>query len=322
LCSSLSIDNDSNHIVRRSAFAQIREGDDERLMRRHHRTFILVFALIGLVGSLIITPTSAVANNEEFPERIPVPSPDMPIWTEQPQNQTLEYGDNFEYQVNLTGGLGYWWFVSDTLHFRINGGVASDHATIRSNGILNIGVYYLRITIWDQTYDRLEAEIWITVEDTIYPEVQGPDDLEFIEGERDHNLTWVAYDNNPYYYSVTRNGATIDEGHWLEPLQVFSISIGFLPSGTYQYELTIWDNGDNSVESGVLVHVRQNGTRTSSTEPDPYARTGEIERIVYVPKPDILFIEVFAIVVISGLAGLVMISAVATKKHELGFSYD
>jgi hypothetical protein len=281
--------------------------------------FMLLSLMIFL--GLILTPSfaSATLSYHSGDEAQPIPSPDMPRWTEQPQNQTVEYGDSFSYQVNISGSLGYWWFVSDNVHFRINAGVASDHATITNNRILNIGVYYLRITCWDVEYDRLEAEIWITVQDTIIPEVSGPENLEFMEGERNHTLTWSAHDANPYYYSITKNGAIMEEGYWVEPHHEFYYEIGFIPAGTYAYVLELWDAGENSASWSVTVHVRANESAQVTSTEDPYARTGEIERVYYVPEPEYLFIELFAIVVLSGLTGLVMISAIATKKHEFGF---
>ena len=286
-----------------------------------HRIIIAFVLLATLVGSslfslnaaaIVLQRNSLIAN--------PVPAPDAISWKEQPQNHTLEYGEEFKYQVNLTGGVGYWWFVSDNLHFRISASAGADLGIIRSNGDLSIGVYYLRITVWDQNYVRLTADIWITVQDSFYPEIEGPENIEFTQGERNHNISWVAYDANPYYYVISKSGGDIEEGHWLEPLTVFTIALGFLPSGTFIYKLTLWDHGNNSAYSSVIVHVHQNETAQSDSTQDPYVRTGEIEKIVYVPKPDIMFIEFFAIIILTGLTGLVMISALGTKKHEFGFT--
>ncbi|MHA1907686.1 MAG: hypothetical protein ACW98Y_10365 [Candidatus Thorarchaeota archaeon] len=292
------------------------------IVRRVHRIIGLTLFFVILVGPSLIPLNAAAAElRDDVWESKPIPTPDMPKWTEQPQNQSVEFGDTFSYIVNITGTLGYWWFVSDNIHFRINAESAADHATINSNGILGIGDYYLKITVWDQTYDRLEAEIWISVRDTVYPNIEGPDTLEYMEGERNHSITWVATDANPYYYVITKSGASMEEGHWLEPYQEFTFNLGFLPSGTFIYRLQVWDHGNNTVSWSAVVHVRQNETAGSTDDDeDPYARTGEIEQVFYVPKPDVMFIELFAIVVLSGLTGLVLISAIATKRHEFGFA--
>ena len=47
------------------------------------------------------------------------PSPDSPVWRETPQNITLEYGDRLHLQVNLSHGVGLWWFVNDDYYFSI-----------------------------------------------------------------------------------------------------------------------------------------------------------------------------------------------------------
>ncbi|MFW9848922.1 MAG: hypothetical protein ACFFF4_07260 [Candidatus Thorarchaeota archaeon] len=291
-------------------------------MPRHaiRENLIATTLVVAFLCMFILTPRVSAGNSKEWTRNEdPVPEPDMPKWAVQPQNQTVEYGDAFEYVVNITDGLGYWWFVSDTLHFRITYSPASDYAYIHSNGVLGIGEYYLKITVWDQSYDRLEAEIWITVDDTIYPDVTGPEDIEYTQGELNHNLTWVAYDANPYYYVITKSGGSIEEGHWLHQHQTFTLNLGFLPSGVYIYRLTVWDHGNNSMMASAVVHVRSNESSQESETVNMYERSREAEKIYYVKKPDVLFIEFFAIVILSGLTSLVTISAIATKKHEFGF---
>ena len=67
------------------------------------------------------------------------------------------------------------------------------------------------------------------------------------------------------------------------------------------------------------MHVISDGNETIRTSND-YLVNRNAERYLYIDPPNILFIEVFAIFVLSGLVGLVMMAAIAGKGHEFGFN--
>lgn len=283
-------------------------------------TLLVSLILIGF--GLPIAGTEMKYQNHTFKEAFSpqTPAPDMPSWMEQPANQTIELGDRFELTVSiLVGEVGYEWRVSDEENFVIGTGSEPNTAIVQDTHVLDIGVYFLRITVWDLYYDRLTADIYIHVEDSQVPVIDPAEDLEFVEGTLGHNITWIARDANPSHYTIEMNGILLEEGPWEEEICRFYLIIYNLKAGTYTCTLTVWDLGYNTASSSATVYVSPNPNATDNAH-NPRLRSGGSEKVIYVSKPDILFIEIFAAVIFSGLAGLVMISAIAGKKHEFGFS--
>ncbi len=247
------------------------------------------------------------------------PVPDAPQWIEIPQNVTLEYGERFSLTVNVSTSAAAW-AISDEQNFKINWRWGAYSATIKDNGALPIGVYFLRIYVWDLQYSGISADIWITVVDSHIPEIESPGVIEYLQGSnRSMTFSWIASDANPVSYLITLNTALVEMGDWVDEERTFTVSIGHLRKGTYIYELTLEDIGGNIASDRVTVHVTSDGSETVVISHD-YLVNRNAERYVYVDPPKILFIEVFAIFVLSGLVGLVMVAAVAGKGHEFGFN--
>ncbi len=282
---------------------------------------VLVCSLVLFAGLLLpfmksgmtdMATMGAVASNQ--------PSPDSPVWRELPQNITLEYGDRLHLQVNLSQGVGLWWFVNDEYHFSISQETGTTSAIITDNMVLPIGVYYLRITVWDSSYTSLTAEIYVHVVDSSFPRIEGPTAIEFMQSDMGMDFSWTCYDENPVSYVITLNGNLLDYGNWTHSPEVFAVHIGHLPPGYYVYSILAKDIGNNTSAASVLVHVIENqNAETSSITQSPQV-TSRFERYTYVPAPRVAFIEMFAIIVISGLAAFVTLAAIATRAEEFGFS--
>ena len=106
-----------------------------------------------------------------------------------------------------------------------------------------------------------------------------------------------------------------------EEYQVFEFSLNSLRPGTYIYHLTLIDLGSNVVEDSVTVHVRQDeNATTADTTISSYENDEPV--VTYNPyfsKSYMSHMEMFAVIVISGLAGMVSIAALAGKSKEFGF---
>lgn len=277
-----------------------------------------VIALAGWLLPLTIAIPVNTVNGWVYDN--PVPVPRAPVWKEIPQNVTLEYGNRLYLQVNLSQGVGLWWFVSDENHFSITYEPGNTSAVIKDNMVLPVGIYYVRITVWDSSYTRLTADIYIHVVDSHFPKIEGPTAIEFMQSETGMDFGWTCYDENPLSYVITLNGNLLDYGNWTHNPQVFSVHVGHLPPGYYVYSITAKDIGNNTSVASVLVHVLENpNAEPSSTTQSPKS-TSRVEQYSYVPAPRVAFIEMFAVIVISGLAAFVILAAIATRAEEFGFS--
>lgn len=249
------------------------------------------------------------------PQRI-----DAPQFVEIPGNVTLEYGSRFSMTLNLTGYSAAW-AINDEENFAIGWTWGCTSAYIHDTHILSVGVYLVRVYVWDEQYAGTSIDIWITVVDSFFPSIEGPGNIEFVEGtNRSRTFTWYAFDANPLSYTITLNSMLAEQGDWTEESCEFSVAIGHLRKGSYAYKLSLQDIGGNIATNSVLVHVLPGGNETSIRTSVDYLINRNSEKYVYIDPPSILFIELFSIIVLSGLVGLVMMAAVAGKAHEFGFT--
>ena len=80
-------------------------------------------------------------------------------------NQTLQYKTDLGYIINATDSSGIDCFtVNDTTNFNIN---CSGY--LRNNTLLNVGLYWLNITVNDTLGNRDSALMWVNITDTTAP---------------------------------------------------------------------------------------------------------------------------------------------------------
>jgi hypothetical protein len=84
-----------------------------------------------------------------------------PTWGVAPVSQTVVHGESFSYQLYATdiSGIGGW-SVNDTIHFHITGSGLITNATV-----LNVGDFFVNISVWD-LYDNT---VWLVIEITVIP---------------------------------------------------------------------------------------------------------------------------------------------------------
>ncbi|MFX1442767.1 MAG: hypothetical protein ACFFHV_05080, partial [Promethearchaeota archaeon] len=86
---------------------------------------------------------------------------DTPTWDVMPTNQTIQYGNDFSYDLNASdsSGIDNWW-INDTLNFAIG-----NDGMITNIVILSVGVYWLEVRAYD-AYGRCCSAIFkVTVEE-------------------------------------------------------------------------------------------------------------------------------------------------------------
>jgi hypothetical protein len=85
---------------------------------------------------------------------------EVPNWIEIPQNQVINYGVEFVYDVNASDNVAvtvYW--LNNTAHFEID-----SQGVITNMTVLDSGTYSLTIRAFDSSGNYISAEILITVE--------------------------------------------------------------------------------------------------------------------------------------------------------------
>lgn len=88
-----------------------------------------------------------------------------PTWVTLPQNQVIDSGTSFDYQLQATDLSGIsQWLINDTIHFTIDG---TGHIT--STTILSAGHYGLNVTLTDPHGNMLSATFSVTVQETTLP---------------------------------------------------------------------------------------------------------------------------------------------------------
>ncbi len=91
--------------------------------------------------------------------------------------------------------------------------------------------------------------------DTIKPVIDVPEEIVFVEGTKNHVITWSPSDLHPFSYSITQNSKLIASGIW-NGGQI-GISIADLSPGQYQFNCTVLDLAGNTKSSMVSVEVQE-----------------------------------------------------------------
>ncbi len=109
-----------------------------------------------------------------------VPEDNPPTWIEMPTDQTIEFGTNFQYDLNASdsSGLDTWW-INDTTHFTI-----TEQGVITNTAPLTVGTYGFQVMVNDTYNNILAATVILIVQDTTPPIwIQTPTDQEIVFGQ-------------------------------------------------------------------------------------------------------------------------------------------
>lgn len=236
-----------------------------------------------------------------------------PEWTVIPENQNIEFGEDFSYllQASDLSGISYYW-VNDTTRFEIVENL------IENLEVLPIGSYGIEVRAFDQYDNFCSATITVTVQDTVLPEITHPQDVEYVVGDLGNTIEWTFNDNNPSSYQVYLNNELFQEGLWNESSDSISVNIDGLAVGMYTFRCVIYDQGSNSVYDQVSVVVTDTTststteTTTSTTETtDTRTNTTSTETT----EDDLMTIQLLAVGV--GAGGVVVVLALIAKKGFL-----
>ncbi|MCE7737083.1 MAG: hypothetical protein GPJ54_19510 [Candidatus Heimdallarchaeota archaeon] len=129
---------------------------------------------------------------------------------------------------------------------------------ISING-LSVGVYSFIITINDTDGNSLPDEVIVTVIDTTNPLSDDPIDITYEMGVSGNQIIWIATDNHPDMYVVTKDGQAYESGNWISSVPI-NIIIDGLSLGIYTFVITFNDTTNNEITNTVIVTVEDTTT--------------------------------------------------------------
>jgi parallel beta-helix repeat protein len=183
-----------------------------------------------------------------------------PEWITPPVNELIEQGDRIMMKVeafDLYGISSYW--VNDTERFSIDAG-----GTLLDTEVLPLGSYPVEVRAYDPSMNFIFAVILITVEDTTLPQIDGPPNLTYDEGDTGNSILWTISDLNPFLYKVYLDGELIESGAWTELVHTIEASADGLPPGTHIFRLELSDLAGNNASDEVTVTVNPRTPETTT----------------------------------------------------------
>ncbi len=181
-------------------------------------------------------PINGTADNDDpYPLMSPTFSPVVNHWTTPPSDQTLEYGLDFEYQVEQSGETIVAALINDTTHFSIDLTL-----TIRNTTNLVVGLYPLAVRARNIHGYYLLGIFTLNVSDTTAPSwINFPSTL-------------VREYNELFYYQIQATDLSGIDHYELIADEAFYMNWAgnisqnsWLPVGEYMFEVRVFDIYDN-----------------------------------------------------------------------------
>ena len=179
--------------------------------------------------------------------RVIVESAAPPQWVEVPEDQHVEYGDMFYYDLNATdlSGLMAWW-INDTALFSID-----EHGVIQSLDALEVATYGLKVHVSDILGHVTIGEFNVIVEDTTPPSWVS------VPGDRSA-FCWIGftYDLNAQDISGLHTWWVNDTEHFSIDADGIITNTTFLTGGLYGLEVFVNDTYGNVLSAEFTVDVK------------------------------------------------------------------
>jgi len=195
---------------------------------------VLENATVLLVGSyglqVVVTNIYGSSISTKFTVEVLSWDTAPPSWVTTPDNQALEYGDAFHYDVNATdpSGIDQWWL--NRTEFSID-----EDGVIVNTTALSVNVYDLEISVNDTYGNEQSIIITITVEDTTPPIWIEPPTDQILEFGANFAYDVTAFDlSGVHHYEVNDTRFIIDEDGLIENTTVLFV-------GEYWFEVRAFD---------------------------------------------------------------------------------
>jgi parallel beta-helix repeat protein len=230
-----------------------------------------------------------------------------PAWNPIPEDQEVEYGSPFRYNLNATDLSPITsWSVNDT-RFAIDSNGILTNATL-----LPFGGYCVKVEVGDQYGNIEDYAFQVSVVDTTPPIfIATPDDVEVEEGTT-VMLLWNISDLCPSSYTILVDGEVYTSGEWNSSMTFIVIAILDLEPGEYNVTITIEDCGGNTATDSVDIEV------TEVIIPSTTTTTTSIETTTTSPPPGFPVDPTTLTLAIAGAGGaiaVIVIVIVLSKKR-------
>ncbi len=181
--------------------------------------------------------------------------PETPTWVEEPEDQYVELGDEFSYDLNATVSsmLGDW-YIDDDVNFAID-----SNGVVTNNTNLVIGEYILEVQATDLYDTSLIGTFTVYVQDTTDPEwiiVPGDQILDYGEVLE---LDLYVSDLSDVTFSVN------DTTRFTILYNEMLTNTDTLNPGVYHLLITATDTYGNSINASIDITVNEPVTTTANT---------------------------------------------------------
>ena len=122
---------------------------------------------------------------------------------------------------------------------------------------LIIGEYEIKLVVYDQNLNSAEDIIQLKIYEDVFPEIEGPDDVEFYFTETGYSLSWNVTDDNLYKYTVMDNDEVIVSGDIDPDEPVITVNLDGLEIAVHNFTLSANDTSGNTAYDSVIVTVMQ-----------------------------------------------------------------
>ena len=185
------------------------------------------------------------------------------IEAEYPRFSSLQA--DFTYEYGSTGNAISWTVVDsdpNTFLLRDNNQILIGNAPWLSDFPINftidgnqLGDHLYRLVISDGDGNIIRDNATVTVVDTIAPGLSIHLPVSYESETVQNSLTWIATDDLPGQYTLTRNDIPLHSGTWTNTQQTFSFPIDGYPTGIYEFQIQVSDTSGNVASNKVIVTV-------------------------------------------------------------------
>ena len=144
-----------------------------------------------------------------------------------------------------------------------------------------IGEYEIKLVVYDQNLNSAEDTILVTIYEDEFPEIEGPEDVEFYFSETGYSLSWNVTDDYLNKYTIMDNDEVFISGDINPDDPVITISLDGLEIAVHNFTLFANDTSGNTANDTAVVTVISDDTVPIMvyTPDDIYYSQGDINII-------------------------------------------
>ncbi len=118
-----------------------------------------------------------------------------------------------------------------------------------------IGEYEVKLVVYDQNLNFAENITILTIYEDVFPELEGPEDVEFYFTETGYSLSWNVSDDYLNKYTIMDNDEVFISGDINPDEPVIAISLDGIEIGVHNFTLFANDTSGNTANDTAVVTV-------------------------------------------------------------------